>query len=705
MALNFSWRASSKAVTTGVVGLHLNTDSLMTSLSTIARGARLAIGLAVAAAAPAHAQFTPQLDPVQAELFLEYDTVPAGSQFDMVVRLTPEPGWHTYWMNPGDAGRATTTVFSGVDSMTVSPPRWPVPDSHREDVLVTYGYGEQHSLLYTAQLPPDFDGPEVIQAKVSWLVCKDICIPGSATLSEVIAPGPRGEPRNADIFSAARAHIPQAVSKQNGRFALVDGEMRFALPAEFANPDELFPDTQYLVNHAGKKNWSADGLRVAWPLAFDGVEAPPALRVLAVKGDKATWVKLDAGEVAAVGESQASAPVKAAMTVLRAVLLAFFGGMLLNLMPCVFPVLALKAMGLSRGENLAEKRHEAWIYTAGVLTSFVGLAAVLLGLRATGAALGWGFQLQNPAVVAVLAIMLGFFGLAMAGWTQIGMGLMGMGQNLTQGKSPRAAFFTGVLAVVVASPCTAPFMGAALGFAVTQPAVIALAIFASLGLGLAAPILLIALVPALATRLPKPGPWMDKFKHVMAIPLIGTAIWLFWVVANQAGYPALGVSVLALLVLAIVSRQSPKGRWVDSAGLRTTGWLVAAALAITPALLPPAEARVAGDWQPWSAERVAELRAAGQPVFVDFTADWCISCLVNEKTALSDASVQALLAEKNLVLLKADWTRQDPAITAGLAEFDRNGVPLYLVYNQQGEVEVLPQLLTPSIVRAALEKL
>ncbi len=678
----------------------------MTPLSPLSRWARFVAILAVLVATPGQAQFATQLDPVQAELFLEYDSVPAGDTVDVVVRLTPEPGWHTYWINPGDAGRPTTAEFSGIEGMSVSEPRWPVPEMHREDVLVTYGYGHQHSLLFRAQLPQDFSGTQRIQAKVSWLVCKDICIPGSATVGETLTAGPRSAVRNADIFAAARAQLPQAVAEQPGRYSLVGGEMRLALPSAYSKPDDVFPDTQYLVNHAAEQQWSADGTRVAWPVAFDGVEAPDALRVLVVKDKQATWVEMQPGEVApVVADASAAAPTAVAMTALRAIVLAFLGGILLNLMPCVFPVLALKAMGLSRGENLAEKRHEAWIYTAGVLASFLGLAAVLLGLRATGAALGWGFQLQNPAVVAALAVMLGFFGLAMAGWTQIGMGLMGMGQNLTQGKSPRAAFFTGVLAVVVASPCTAPFMGAALGFAVTQPAIIALAIFGSLGLGLAAPILLIALVPALATRLPRPGPWMDKFKHVMAIPLIGTAAWLFWVVANQAGYLALGLSVLALLVLAVVTRQSPQGRWVDSAGLRTGGWVLAAALAVTPAMLPPAAARVAGDWEPWSAERVAELRAAGQPVFVDFTADWCISCLVNEKTALSDASVQKLLVEKELVLLKADWTRQDPAITAGLAEFDRNGVPLYLVYNRQGEVEVLPQLLTPGIVRAALEKL
>lgn len=652
--------------------------------------------------------FGPDLDPVVAELFTDYDAVAAGDEFQIAVRITPESGWHTYWINPGDAGRPTQVAFSGVEGLVVSEPRFPVPEAVREEVLMTYGYGHAHTLLYQARMPEAAHGEVTIQAHVSWLVCKDICIPGSAHLSETMRVGSKGSPRNADVFTAAKSHFPSAASGETGRFDLVDGAFVFDLPARHAKPAAVYPDTQYLMNHAAEPRWSSDGLQLQWPIAFEGVEAPSAMRLLVLSADgSAQWLNMQRGSVQGLSSSAApaSSNKQNLMTVWNAIILAFLGGMLLNLMPCVFPVLALKAMGLSRGEDLAEKRTEAWIYTAGVIASFVGLAAILLMLRAGGAALGWGFQLQNPAVVAVLAVMLAFLGLALAGWTQIGMGFMGWGQNLTQGNSPKAAFFTGVLAVVVASPCTAPFMGAALGFAITQPTFIALAVFFCLGLGLAAPILLIALVPGLARRLPKPGPWMDKAKHIMAIPLFATAAWLLWVVASQAGLPALVVSIAALLVIAVVSRQSPDGRLVESAGLRAFGWLVAIILVSAPALLPPAESRLAGEWQAWSKQRVEELQAQKQAVFVDFTADWCISCLVNERTALSHSSVQTLLADKEVVLLKADWTRQDPAITAGLAEFDRNGVPLYLLYTPAGEVIVLPQILTPGNVREALERL
>ncbi|MEN8719854.1 MAG: thioredoxin family protein [Oceanococcaceae bacterium] len=661
----------------------------------------------------AAAQFGQALDPVRAELFLEHDTVPAGEVVNVAIRLTPDPGWHTYWLNAGDAGRATQAVFTGIEGLDVAGPRWPVPEALKEDVLVTYGYSDQHALLYEMTLPQSFTGSVSIAAEVNWLVCKDICIPGSATLTETIAAGPRGPQRNADVFTATRAALPQGTSADPGAFMLAAGEFRFALPPALARPDAVFPDTQYLVNHAAPVRMDEAGQHLAWPVAFADVQSPESLRLLVVRGDRAVWLTMQRGDVPAVDAPAEWSPRAAGiepepvatMSLAVAIGLAFLGGILLNLMPCVFPVLALKAMGLSRGENLAQKRAEASIYTLGVLVSFLVLAAGLLVLRATGAALGWGFQLQNPAVVAFLAVLLAFFGLALAGWTQMGMGLMGLGQDLTQGHSPRAAFFTGVLAVVVASPCTAPFMGAALGFAITQPAVVALGIFASLGLGLAAPVLVIAWVPALARRLPRPGPWMNTFKLVMAVPLLLTAAWLFTVVANQAGLPALALALIALGLVALVSRQSARGWWISSQPLRGAGWAVALVLMIAPALLPPATQRVAGNWQTWSAERVQQLQAEGRPIFVDFTADWCISCLVNEKTALADDVVQELFVQKQVVLLKADWTRQDPAITAGLAAFDRNGVPLYLLYHPDGEVEVLPQLLTPGIVRKALARL
>jgi thiol:disulfide interchange protein DsbD len=582
-----------------------------------------------------------------------------------------------------------------------------VPEPLREGELLTYGYGHAHTLLYEITLPEALAGTELrLEARADWLVCKDICIPGWAELEQTVRLGPPSPQINADVFRAARKALPQGQLSVLGKMQLADGELRLQLPPSVERrPQDLLPAQQYLVNHAAGPRWSERApWRLNWPLLDQSAQAPRRLQALLIEKDAARWVVFEP----AVLEPMAAGPANSAAFSLgigMAVLLAFGGGVLLNLMPCVFPVLALKAMGLARGENLAQKRREAGIYTLGVLLSFVTLAALLLGLRAGGAALGWGFQLQNPAVVAALGVLMAYLGLAMLGWTQVGSRWMGMGQSLTEGHGPRQAFFTGVLAVVVASPCTAPFMGAALGYAVTQPALVALVIFASLGLGLAAPILLLALVPMLARRLPRPGPWMDKAKHILALPLFATAAWLFWVVAGQAGTLALLAALASFLLLALVSRMQGADFWLSSPALRRSGWLVALLLLAAPLAMPPADQRLDGDWQSWSKERVTQLQAQGQPVFVDFTADWCISCLVNERTALADKAVQAAFAEQDVVLLKADWTRQDPAITAALAEFDRNGVPLYLLYDRQGQVQVLPQILTPGTVLKALRKL
>ena len=665
------------------------------------------------------ADFGGQDGPVTAELLIEHPRTPPGEPLRVAVRLTPDAGWHTYWLNPGDAGRGTQTRFSGLPGLAVDGPQWPAPKAKDEGELVTYGFSETHTLLYTLTPPADLEGPQLLQARVDWLVCKAICIPGGATLREPLDLGPRGPAAHGDVFAAAEAALPAPASGPPGRFQLAEGELRLALPPGIARGAEVFPARPYLVDHAVGPRWAdaaVDGTaaggaaRLAWPLAFEGVETPEQLRAVVVSAGQARWVDFEAGAVAAVPPADpvagaAAAAGDASPTMLLALLFALGGGLLLNLMPCVFPVLAIKAMGLARGDNLAAKRQEALLYTAGVLASTLLLALLLLGLRATGAALGWGFQLQNPAVVAGLAVLMAFLGLALAGWTQIGVRWMGWGQGLTHGDGPRAAFFTGVLAVVVASPCTAPFMGVALGYAVTQPALVALAIFASLGLGLALPILVLAGVPALAKRLPRPGPWMDRFKLLMALPLLGTAVWLYWVVWNQAGLLAVLLGVAALALLATVTYQRRDGRPLGGPWLRGAGLGLATALVLAPALLPPAQSRLAGDWQPWSQARVAELRAAGEPVFVDFTADWCITCLVNERAAIADPGVQRLIAAKGVVLLKADWTRQDPAVTAGLAEFGRNGVPLYLLYDRAGEVEVLPQLLTPGMLREALRAL
>ena len=373
-------------------------------------------------------------------------------------------------------------------------------------------------------------------------------------------------------------------------------------------------------------------------------------------------------------------------------------------MPCVFPVLSLKALSLTQGS--AHRAH-ALAYTAGVLLCFVAIAGLLLALRAGGAALGWGFQLQSPPVVGALAYLMFALGLGLTGMVQLGAGWMGVGQRLTGGNGLSGSFFTGVLAVIVASPCTAPFMGTALGYAVTQPAPVALSVFAALGLGLALPFLLIGFIPALARALPRPGAWMETFKQAMAFPLFLTSVWLLWVLGRQTGADGMALALAGLVVLAlalwlwgIAQQQGSRNKRVTAAALLLLAlWPLWSA---TQSVAPTA-GNGTGHARAWSAETLAALRAEGEPVLVNMTADWCITCLANERVALDTKTVREALTTHGVTYLKGDWTRQDPAITDYLAGYGRNGVPLYVLYPRDGGApRILPQVLTPALVRDAL---
>jgi thiol:disulfide interchange protein DsbD len=381
------------------------------------------------------------------------------------------------------------------------------------------------------------------------------------------------------------------------------------------------------------------------------------------------------------------------------------GGLILNLMPCVFPVLSLKALSLTQQAHgeLREQRLHALSYTLGVLATFSLITGVLLALRAGGAAIGWGFQLQNPWVIGALAYLMFMLGLSLSGVIELGTRWMGMGQSLTQSKGHSGSFFTGVLAVVVASPCTAPFMGTALGYAVTQPAYIAFSVFFALGIGFAAPFLLLAISPSLARWLPKPGAWMDAFKQAMAYPLYLTTLWLLWVLGRQTGVDGMTAALAGLLALAAACwlwgrqrRHALLAMGLVGVAIACLGWATG---------MQSQAATTAGNWQPWSEQRLQSLRAAGKPVLVNMTADWCITCLANERVALDTDAVKQTMQTHQISYLKGDWTRQDPAITAYLAQFRRNGVPLYVVYpaDPLAPPQVLPQILTPGLVVAALQ--
>lgn len=657
-------------------------------------------------AAATGALANPSSHPVTATLIAEHTALATDRVNWLALRLTPEPGWHVYWRNPGDSGYPTTIHWSLPGHARAGAIVWPAPERHSLGDLVNYGYGS--TTLHLVPLTVSAPLPVDLKAQAKWLVCKDVCIPGEATLqlNLPVSKDPLPDPRHAAWFASARAALPQA-SALNARFAVENGQLHVQMDDTGASTNaaaEFYPYDNSLLNHSAPQRIERDGstLRLTQTLSTYFTTAPETVGGVLVL---AQGKRRDAFEIAAspgaVKPVADHAPAKGPglMTVL---LFALLGGLILNLMPCVFPVLSLKALALmqARDASAAENRRHALAYTAGVVLSCAAVAAVLISLRAGGEALGWGFQLQSPLFVGALAYLMFTLGLSLAGVTDIGTGLMNLGNSLTQSRSLSASFFTGVLALVVASPCTAPFMGTAMGYALTQSAAVSLLIFCTLGLGLALPFLVLGYVPRLATALPKPGAWMERFRQLMAFPLFLTVVWLLWVLMRQAGPDAAAAALAGLVLIAFAL-------WLPAGTL--TRVLKLAALAVALALLfapssSPTSTVTTGSTEKWSVERVAELRADGRTIFVDFTADWCLTCKVNERVALHTDTVKAAFAKHEVAYLVADWTNPDPAITQALTEFGRAGVPLYLVYVRGGEPKILPQVLTPDIVISSLEK-
>ena len=676
-------------------------------------------------------------DHVEAELVAESTTLRAGADNSLALRLVPEAGWHVYWRNPGDSGLPTSIAWTLPDGLAAGDLQWPYPRRETLGPIVNYGYSEQVLLPVTLTVAADVVTPEplLIRAKAKWLVCKDICIPGSADLELQLPLASEASPGNIDerwreAFAKSRSELPQpAPADWRLRFQIHEAANDKALALAIrgtgigsAEDLAFFPYASDLINHSASTRRVLDddgNLRLSQTLSDYFVKAPASVDgVLVIHGsggDKAWEISATPGSVAPVPES-AEAPPKLAESAavaeappayLLVLLFALLGGLVLNLMPCVFPVLSIKAMSLvdARGSTAGKQRSHALAYTAGVLLSFLGLSGLLIALRSSGAAIGWGFQLQHPGFVAALAYLFFAMGLSLSGVVEFGTRLMGVGQSLASAEGYRGSFFTGVLAVAVASPCTAPFMGTALGYALSQPAHVALTVFAALGLGLALPFLAIGFVPALAKALPRPGKWMEHFKQFMAFPLYLTTVWLLWVLGGLTDRNGMTLALLGLTLIAFAL-----WLWNRSSGIATALKFAAIAAAIALLANPLLAKQVAGPaggvadagHEPYSEARLAELRAEGRTVFVDFTADWCITCKVNERVALASTDVRKAFAERKVAWLVADWTREDPAITAALARFGRNGVPLYVVYADRAEPAVLPQLLTPDIVISAL---
>ena len=710
----------------------------MTRLGRILFG--LGLGL-LAQASPAFAQSgaLPDAQPkVEASLIAERPGVAPGGKVTVALRELIREKWHTYFVNPGDSGAPTIINWQLPEGWTAAAPQFPYPERIPVGPLMNYGYENEVVLLNEITAPANAAPGQTVtlEADVMWLVCSDVCIPEETHLSLPLpvageAPPPAAE--NAELFAAARAKLPHA-SPWTARYEASDG--RFALLVEApelasARPKSavFYPYTDGLVEAAAPQNagtasaglvlQSAPGWKMTTAEKRGAVDNIRGILVLTGSDGRVDALDIEAARgvvpaaaVALVGEAD--------LGLLTAIAFALLGGLILNLMPCVFPVLSMKALALASKRDAPEHaRISAFAYGGGVLLSFAALAGVLIALQSGGAAVGWGFQLQQPIFVTLLALLMFAVGLNLSGLYEIGGGeLAGAGERLTHSSGAAGSFFTGVLAVVVATPCTAPFMGAAMGYALTQNAVSALAVFLALGVGFALPFMLLGLFPHLLRVLPRPGHWMISLRQFLAFPMYGAAIWLVWVLSLQAGPDGLLVALVSALALAFglwsLGRAQRAEGFGRKAGLATAAVAIVGAAALTAyggAFTPPAAAQAQTgaatstlDYEPYTAARLEALRAEGRPVFINATAAWCITCLVNERVALSGETLKTQFDERKVVSLKADWTNGNAEITALLAAQQRSGVPLYLYYapGAQGPV-VLPQLLTESIVLAALK--
>lgn len=667
---------------------------------------------------------------VEARLVAAEAALAPGRPVMLAVHQKITPGWHTYWKNPGDSGEPTRLDWKLPPGFTVSDIKWPLPKAVPYGPLMNYGFEDDAWLLVEltppATLPPL---PVTLTVDARWLVCADICIPENETLSltmpvagpaQSVAPSP-----SAPAIGAALLARPRPLGDKV-RFTQTDADLDLSVPAETlsipANASvTFFADTWGTVKHAAAQTVTRteNGLRIALERG-DENKSLDRLTGLLIVEDPATGLRkghaVDATPVAALPSLGPVVAAPAGLSLWHAMVFALLGGLILNLMPCVLPILSLKALslaGLGRGERGKAARHSA-AYAAGVLASFAGLAALLVALKRTGDALGWGFQFQSPVFVLAMASLFLALGLSLSGVFRIGAGLAGTGDSLTRLGGSAGSFFTGALATVAATPCTAPFMGAAIGYALARSPVEIFAVLLALGAGFALPMVLLGLSGAATRLLPRPGPWMVTFQQILAFPLYATSAWLVWVLSIQTGSD--GVLAAAVVLVAVAFASWIMGRMgnrpVAAAGLAlliAAGTLTVMSRQLKPVAAPAATASAAEDagGEAFTRARFDALRADGKPVFLNLTAAWCITCKVNERVALSSARFREALDAKGVTYLVGDWTNQDPDITRILTRYDRAGVPLYLLYpaRKNAPAEVLPQILTEAFMLERLDAL
>lgn len=671
---------------------------------------------------------------VKTNLIAEVTSIQAGTPFWVGLQMNMESDWHTYWINPGDSGLPTSIKWELPQGFSAGSIQWRYPQLIVTPPLVSYGYHDKILLLIKITPPKDLKAGEkvILKGNVSWLECKNVCLPGSSIMQielPVTADAPKPDSRWMQEFSDAKAKLPLKSHEWEINATADNEELKIQMTAPQWFKGSLkditfFPYKSNIIDYAAKQELDGNILTIKRPDKAVAIDSLQGVLVNAngwrgENSEKAIEINV---KVSSELDDTDSLGATGLNSIWLALIFSFLGGMILNLMPCVLPVLSIKILGFV--QNAHDKDSKPWqhglLYGAGVLVSFWVLAATLLLLRAGGEHLGWGFQLQSPEFLIILSIFMFLFSLSMFGVFEIGTSL-----TTIEGKTQKhggwfGAFLSGVTATVVATPCTAPFMGSALGFALTQPVWASMLIFTMLGAGMALPFILFSSIPALLKFIPKPGRWMESLKQFMGFLLAATVVWLLWVLGIQLGVSLIIVVLFTLLFIAIGAWIY--GRWgIISMPKKTRvrAYFFAALFIVSSTSVAlqsidkygtipgsPVKSNEDGiQWQVFSEELLNDLRHQGRPVFVDFTAAWCLTCQVNEQVAFSDPEVIKKFKESNIAALKADWTSKDESITKALAKFGRNSVPLYVLYNgeKDAKAKLLPEIITPDILMNALK--
>ena len=634
------------------------------------------------------------------EMLTESNSMNPGDELLVGFKFTLNPGWHTYWENPGDAGEGASIKWNLPNDVNASKILWPGPERIPVDPLMTFGYENEVILLTKIYTSETTTIPVTLNAQVSWYTCKEICIPQEAEVSIPIKLGNKTSSTSKGLLDQTLKQIPVQF---NGTYRVQKLDDSYVFQGEFENVDQydsmyFFPKDYGLTNYTEKQFYeiNKDSFSLQIKASEIEIENKSFEGVVAVsKNEEITFIEID--------YPLATKDTSQEFNILTLIVFAFLGGLILNVMPCVFPILSIKILRFveQSRDSTYKTLQQGLLFSLGVIISFLTIAALLIALKSGGESIGWGYQLQSPVVVSLLFYLFVVLGFIFMSNIVLGSSLARLSSISLNKSDSLESFLTGVLAVIVASPCTAPFMGSAIGFALLQPSFYSILIFLGLGVGFSLPYLILSAKPSLLSFLPKPGQWMETFKQFMAFPMWASALWLLWVLSNQVNnQEVIQVLLGALLIttgLWFIEKNNSERNWVR--------WLIRLPFLLlfifSLWLIPTSYSDLdesKQDQLAYTPQLLEDLRENNSLVFLNFTADWCITCKVNEAVALKTSKVTKLLADKNITYIEADWTRKDPIISSALEKYGRTGLPLYLLFPSKGDPLILPEILTEDIL-------